>query len=338
MTSSAHIARVSTTGYLESIRAGLSFTGVAELLKPDARVFLKPNLTFPTYRPGVMTSIEALEAAIVALKDYTSHIHVGDSDSGGYNPFSMKKVYDEIGMYDLGARYGVEVVNLSDLPRRSVALGGGRRPILLDLPVLLTDETDVLITMPVPKIHMNTGVSLTFKNQWGCIPEPKDRLRLHPRFARVVFEVNKAIHAKAAIIDGAWGLDVSGPMKGTPVPLDWVLVTNDLGSGARICCELMGIPVERVAHLRYAQKRGAIPALEKIELNQALEPFFTKAFRLRRRWTDYPGLFAFRSRPLAYVAYFSPAAGFLHRLLYLFREPFYEYGEHAPDIDDQGLD
>jgi uncharacterized protein (DUF362 family) len=333
--SKAFIESLEGRSYLDLVRAGLSFTDAGSLLKADARVFLKPNLTFPTYRPGVMTSIEAVEAAIVALKDYTPHITVGDSDSGGYNPFSMKKVYDEIGMYDLGARYDVDVVNLSDLPRRSVPLGGGKRPIPLDLPTLLTDEIDLLVTMPVPKIHMNTGVSLTFKNQWGCIPEPKDRLRLHPQFARVIFEVNRAIQARVAIVDGRWGLDVTGPMQGNPVPLNWVLVTDDLGAGARICCDLMGIPMQRVGHLRYAERRGAIPRWADIDVNQSLAPFRAEPFHLRRKWTDYPGLFAFHNRALAYLAYFSPLASFLHKLLYLFREPFYDYGENPPEGGDE---
>src|SRR4051794_40538155 len=328
----AFIADLSSSSYLQRIREGLAFIHADRQISPDTRLFVKPNLTFPTYRPGVMTTVEAVEAAIVALKDYTSHISVGDSDSGGYNPFSMDEVYGSVGMYDIGKRYGVSIVNLSDCPRQAVRLGGRGRPLTVDLPRLLTDETDLLISMPVPKIHMNTGVSLTYKNQWGCIPEPKDRLRLHPDFARVVFEVNRAIHARWAIVDGRIGLNVSGPMKGEPVDLDWLLVTDDIGAGARLCCELMQVPMRRVAPLRYAEKRGAIPSRCDIQLNRELTPFVRERFFLKRLWTDYPGLFAFRSRPLAYLAYFSPLAAVLHRLLYVFREPFYDYeGRKAID-------
>lgn len=345
----AHLASLARTSYLDSIRAGLEFVGAGDVLRPDSVVFLKPNLTFPTYRAGVMTSPEAVEAAVIALKDYTPHLLIGDSDSGGYNPFSMHEVYGEIGMYELGRRYGVQVVNLTDLPRRSLTMEG-RRSLSVDLPTLLTDEIDHLITMPVPKIHMNTGVSLTFKNQWGCIPEPSDRLRLHPDFAQVVLAVNRAIHAHLAIVDGRIGLNVSGPMKGEPVALDWLMVTNDIGAGARLCCELMQVPMRRIAHLRYAERQGAIPARSEIEVNCDLATFLREQFVLKRAWTDYPGLMAFRSRTLAYLAYFSPLAAGLHKLLYLFREPFYDYESRGtkPDalelpsvgptepLDDQG--
>ena len=184
--------------------------------------------------------------------------------------------------------------------------------------------------MPVPKIHMYTGVSLTFKNQWGCIPEPKDRLRLHPQLPRVLFEVNKAVHARVAIVDGRWGLNVSGPLRGDPVALDWLLVTDDLGAGARICCELMQVPLTKIRHLRYVERAGAIPARTEIETNRDTAPFVRDRFRLRRKWTDYPGFLAFNSRAIAHLAYFSPLATFLHKLLYLFREPFYDYDQNRP--------
>jgi uncharacterized protein (DUF362 family) len=328
MTAKAFIAPVTPATYLESIREGFEFVDMARLLSSQSRVFLKPNLTYPTYRPGVMTSIEAVEAAIIAVKDFTPHVYIGDSDSGGYYPFSMEKVYGEIGMYDLGDRHGVEVVNLSDLPRKTVELGGGK-PIPLELPGLLTEDIDVLITLPVPKIHMYTGVSLTFKNQWGCIPEPKDRLRLHPLLPRVLYEVNKAVHAKAAIVDGRWGLTRSGPMLGDPVALDWLMVTDDIGAGARLCCDLMQVPLAKIPHLRYAERRGAIPPRAGIETNRDVDEFKRDRFYLRRRVMDYPGLLAFRSRTIGHLAFFSPLATFLHKVLYLFREPFYDYDEDA---------
>jgi 4-aminobutyrate aminotransferase-like enzyme len=49
---------------------------------------------------------EAIEAAILAIKDYTPHITIGDSDSGGYNRFSMDEVYRETGILDFAKKYG----------------------------------------------------------------------------------------------------------------------------------------------------------------------------------------------------------------------------------------
>ena len=318
------------TNYLKLFQEGLEFIHFQELLPSNGRVFLKLNLTFPEYRKGVMTNPQAVSDAILAIRDYTPNIYIGDSDSGGYNRFSMDEVYQTTGIQDIAQKNGVKIINLSKCERRLIQFSYKRQSFALPLPVLLLDEIDLLVTMPVPKIHANTGVSLTFKNQWGCIPENKDRLRLHPYFQHVILEVNKAVKAKAAIIDGKYGLNKNGPMKGEPVQLDWVLLSNSLGSGAQVACDLMKIPLNSIPHLNYAKKLGWIPDRSLIQYNQEWQPFVREQFYLRRKLTDFPGYLAFHNSGIAYLAYFSPISEFLHRLLYLVREPFYDYDRHRP--------
>jgi uncharacterized protein (DUF362 family) len=272
-----------------------------------------------------MTNPQAIEAAILAIREYTPNISIGDADSGGYNRFSMDEVYKETGIWQFAEKYGVRLVNLSRVDRRTISFQYSGRSFSLELPRLLTDEIDLLISMPVPKMHANTVVSLAFKNQWGYIPEPRDRLRLHPFFKHVVLGVNKAVKAKVVIMDGRYGLNKNGPMRGHPVELNWILVTNDLGAADRLACELMQIPLERIPYLKYAQELGLIPEKNEIIINQDIKPFRREKFFLRREWTDYPGFLAFHNPFLAYLAYFSPLAEVLHRILYLVREPFYNY-------------
>ena len=217
---------------------GLKFIKVDRYITQDCKIFIKPNLTFPTYQPGVMTSPTAVEAAILALRDYTTHIYIGDLDSGGYNRFSMDAVYQETGIAHFADKFGVRVVNLSHEARQAVHFQYKYKDFTLDLPRLLTEEIDLLISMPVPKVHSNSYVSLSYKNLWGCIPENRDRLRLHPFLEHVVLEVAQACKARIAIVDGTYGLNVNGPLRGTPVRLDWLLVANSLGAGDRVVSEL----------------------------------------------------------------------------------------------------
>jgi uncharacterized protein (DUF362 family) len=315
--------------YLKGIRAGFEHIGLSSIVSRSSVLFVKPNLTLPVYSPGVMTSMAALEAVLIALSDYTPNLIVGDSDSGGYNCFSMDDVYLRTGVLDVAGRLGVRVVNLSRLERRPVSLPVGNREVEIGMPRLLLDEIDFLVTVPVPKVHMYTGLSLTFKNQWGCIPEPEDRLRLHPNFNEVVLRVNEIVKTRVAVVDGAYGLDESGPLRGRPVELGWMVVADSPGAAARVVCELLRVPLERVAHLRLAAKRGLVPSLESIALNQDMAPFAAGPFRRHLALTDYPGLLAFRNPVVAYLAYFSPLAALLHKLLYLFRTPFYDHGLYA---------
>ena len=244
-----------------------------------------------------VAALEAQERA--AAEAQARQMQFQHADSGGYNPFSMDEVYRETGLVERAARLGVSIVNLSREARSPIELSVGRRRIRVELPRLLTEEIDLLVTVPVPKMHANSTVSLTFKNQWGCIPEPRDRLRLHPYLAEVLVGLNRAVRAGPAIVDGRFGLTEGGPMRGRAVPLDWVVVTGDIGAGARVTCELMQVPLDRARHLRHARRQGLIPDLADVQLNTDLRPFLRERFVLRRAWTDYPGWLAFRSRAKA---------------------------------------
>lgn len=276
-----------------------------------------------------MTNPEAIEGMIQYLKYYTSHITICESDSGGYNRFSMDEVFRNTGLTEIARRYGVRVTNMSNEPSRPITVDYNHKKLSVPLPRFLLDNTDILITMPVPKIHMNTQVSLSVKNQWGVIQVPSERLKLHPYFWKVVYEVNKALPRLISVVDGRYGLTRSGPMKGDSVELNWLMVSDNVFAADYVCCILMGIDPMSVSYLRRIFLEERILSLENVTLNRDHTPFIAKSpFYLKRAWTDYPGLFTFNSRAIAYLGYQSPLAGLLHSLLYLFREPFYDYDSH----------
>jgi uncharacterized protein (DUF362 family) len=171
--------------YAARIPEAFAYIELDRKIKPCDTVFIKPNLTFPHYRKGVMTSPECIEHIIRALKDYGVRIIVGESDSGGYNRFSMNKVFEKTGLRSMAVKYGVGLVNLSGLPARNIHFEFRRKHFRVPLPRLLLDEVQLFMTVPVPKIHMHTKVSMSIKNQWGCIQDPGLRLKLHPFFKRL---------------------------------------------------------------------------------------------------------------------------------------------------------
>jgi hypothetical protein len=176
---------------------------------------------------------------------------------------------------------------------------------------------------------------MSIKNQWGCIQDPSERLKLHPFFAEVIFEVNRRLPKAHSIIDGRFGLNGSGPMRGDVVDLNWLLVSNDLVAADRICCNLMQIDEGKVKHLQFFRKQGWWTGLQEIALNEELEGFKTVPFHLTRKWTDLPGLACFNNSFLAWLGYHSPLAGLAHKILYLFREPFYNYDQERTTLQDK---
>jgi uncharacterized protein (DUF362 family) len=327
--------------YLDPVRRGLEHVEFFTRFPAPSRVFLKPNLTYPIYRPGVMTSIECLSAVVRLLVDRGYRVTIGEADSGGYNRFSMDEVFDATGIRTLATEQGVEILNLSFTEPVVFEVRCGLRRLRVPVPRVLLEGFDAFVSLPVPKIHMNTLVSLSIKNEWGCIQDPAQRLRLHPYFSRVIFEVCSRLPPAFAIVDGRWGLDRSGPLLGDPVRLDWLMVSDDLVATDRTVCRLMGIEERKVSHLRSFRERGWWGPLGAVRVNRDLAPFARGTFHLRRAWTDLPGLACFNSAALAWVGYHSPIAGLLHRLLYVFRNPFYDYEYESRKVaqkrsDDSG--
>ncbi|HET9995208.1 MAG TPA: DUF362 domain-containing protein [Candidatus Acidoferrum sp.] len=309
--------------YLPVVQNGFAWVGLASCLKPGDRVAIKPNLTFPEFRRGVMTNPEALEAVIIYFKQFTDRITICESDSGGYNRFSMDEVFQRTGIAEFARRYGVRVVNMSSSPSRPIRIDASLRTFSVPLPAFLLDETDLFVTMPVPKVHSNAVISLGLKNQWGVIQQPELRLQLHPYFKEVIYGINKALRRTISVVDGKYGLTRGGPMRGDAVDLDWVLISDNIFFADYAVSEIMGFDWRRVPHLRYAFRKEGICSLECVEFNTDHKAFIKERFYLEREWTDYPGVLTFNSRLLAYLGYESIFARPLHWLLYRFREPFY---------------
>jgi uncharacterized protein (DUF362 family) len=329
-----HLAKIEP-GYREQIQAGLAYVGFFDNVPSRSTIFLKPNFTYPQYRPGVMTSYECLEAVVEVLVAAGYRVIIGEADSGGYNRFSMDEVFKGMKIDELCQRTGARFVNISFEDAEILRVKTRFRTVEVPVPKLLLHEIDAFISMPVPKIHMNTLVSMSIKNQWGCIQEPAMRLRLHPIFSEVIYELNRQLPKPHSIIDGRFGLNRSGPMRGDVVDLNWVLISNDLVAADRTCCRLMQIDESRVKYLRYFRSKGWWCNFDEIDVNAEIGPFQTEKFYLKLHWTDLPGIACFNNSFLAWLGYRSFLAGFAHWLLYLFREPFYEYHAERAKVRKQ---
>ena len=311
--------------YLAAIQEGLSYIDIGSRFRPGDTVFIKPNMTFPHYKKGVMTRPKFVEYLVLALKDYSANVIIGEADSGGYNRFSMDEVFEKTGLSFIAKKHDVRLVNLSNLPSRNIHFHHKRSEFAVPLPKMLLDEVDCFITVPVPKVHMHTGVSISIKNQYGCIQEPSVRLKLHPYFNKVILEVNKALRVGISIIDGKYGLNKNGPLRGNVVELGWLMVADNILAADMVCSTLMGIDPWSLRFIRFYHETEQLPELNQFHFNQDFRQFIGPNFYLKRDLLDYPGNFAFHSSFLAYLAYASPVSRMLHKILYLFREKFYEH-------------
>ena len=300
-------------------RAFKELSLVDEFQKAKA-VFIKPNLTYPKYKEGVTTRIEFIERLVANLQkiNKTTKIYIGDGE-GGYNSFSMTEAMKTMGFYNLEKRYqNVKIINLSKIPSKKIELEVNNKPYPIEVPEIFLKEIDFSITCPVPKVHCMTKVSLSFKNQWGCLPDTM-RLKNHYVFEKIIGQICKILKFKYVFLDGKYGLNTNGPIIGNPIEVNWFIASNSLGAFDSIVSEMMGFNWKNIRHLKGASNLGLIPDKKDIKIIGDIESL-KKDFSLKRDFWNYPALLAFHSKQLTHFFYFSRYAKILHDFMYLFRK------------------
>lgn len=283
-------------------------------------VFIKPNLTYPYYKKGVTTRKDYIDVLVDALRtiNTTTKICIGEGE-GGYNSFSMSDAMRVMGFYEITQRHpNVEIVNLSHMETRIVELKASEKPYPLRLPVIFFDEIDFSITCPLPKVHCMTGITLSFKNQWGCLPDTM-RLKNHYVFNEIIGQICDILNFRYAFLDGKYGLNNNGPMSGDPIEVNWFVASNSLGAFDKIVSGMMGFDWRKIRHLTVADRYGLIPKKSDIKI-LGNPDVMKRKFKLKRSVWNYPALVVFRSKKLTHFFYFSAWAKFIHDVMYIFRK------------------
>ena len=302
-------------GVPAAVRRALEWSGILDRVSPGARVALKPNLTYPWYKPGVTTSPEIVRETVRLLRERGAGVAIVESD-GGYGAWNAWEAFKGHGLDQIAKETGAELVNLCEEDKEPISFRARGRTYQLPMPVRLLRHTDLFITMPVPKIHAMTGITLAFKNQWGCVPDNM-RLRRHYIFNEAIVAINRALKP-AVLSDGTWFLDRQGPMDGDAVRMDLILAASDPGAFDLYVSTLMGYPWRRVAHMRRAVRLGEMPdSLDAIRFNVDPREARGRVFRLERSPRNYIALAGFSSRFLTWFGYESWFGRIvLHGILY----------------------
>ena len=309
------------TGNSESFKGQLfdafKYISIIDDIRKANAIFVKPNFTYPYYKEGVTTSPDVIEALVRILKDFSADVIIGESD-GGYYSWTAEDAFSGHSIDKISKKYGVKALNLSKIERTYLPITANGKMYQIPFPKMLKEEIDIFITMPVPKVHCMTGVSLAMKNQWGCIPDTM-RLSFHHIFNEAILEINKNLPKTFVVADGRFFLDNTGPMYGNALKKDLIIASNDIGSFEVVLCELMGVNIDKVPHLAYAKEKGYIPALEEIEINGKLNDFKYKS-SLNRSLRNKIMYQCFKSEFLTYLLYTSYFGRTLHKVFYKVRE------------------
>ncbi len=312
--------RLEEGNLISQIEKACHVIGLAEQAVRSGSVFIKPNLTYPFYREGVTTRAEFVRSLVAVLKKLNPGIkvYIGEGD-GGYNSYSMNDAFKNMGFTTIEDEFSdVAIINLSKIPSRTVVLDTLRGAYTIALPEIFFTDIDFSISCPLPKVHCMTKITLSYKNQWGCLPDTM-RLKNHYMFDHLISKVSEILKFKYAFLDGKYGLDNNGPMVGHPIEIDWFVASNSLGAFDMIVSEMMGFDWSKVGHLKMADRYGFIPNRKDIKIVGDINHLKRK-FVLKRNIWNYLALAAFRSRRLTHLFYLSKWAKLLHDIMYLVRK------------------
>ena len=226
------------------------------------RVLLKPNAgRVAPPGAGITTHPQVVAAAIDAFRGAGAYVAVGESPILGVK---AGEAFDAAGitliaherdclLIDMDARRFVEVPVPDGVAINSLKV----------CPEVL--EYDLVVSLPVMKMHMHTGVTLAVKNMKGCLwRRSKVGLHMLPPVKGhdekpidiAIADMSSVLRPHLSIIDGTVGMEGLGPSAGQAKPLGVIVVSADAFAADAIGCELMGMTAGDIPHLRIAAERG----------------------------------------------------------------------------------
>lgn len=226
------------------------------------RVLLKPNVgRVAAPGSGIVTHPAVVAAAIDAFREAGAEVAVGESPIVGVD---VQEAFAVAGVTAVAAERGCPLIDLDQGRGVDLAVPEGQVLQALKLcPAVL--EFDLVVSIPVMKMHMHTGATLAVKNMKGCLWR-RSKVELHmlppvPGSTQksldiAIADLASVLRPHLAIVDGTVGLEGLGPSAGQPKPLDAVVVSVDAFAADAVACQLMGTAAECIPHLQLGAERG----------------------------------------------------------------------------------
>ena len=216
------------------------------------RILLKPNLVEP--QAGIShinTHPMVVRAAVEAFLHYGA-AEVLVAEGAGHRRDSLL-VLEESGLADVLYEDKIPFIDLNSGPAIKVKNLGGRSKLGdLILPQELLNA-DVVVSLAKMKTHHWAGVTLSMKNMFGVMPGiiygwPKNLLHW-AGITESILDINTTIKPHMAIVDGIIGMQGDGPIMGTAVQSNVLVIGRNLPAVDATCARIMGIDPNKIPYL-----------------------------------------------------------------------------------------
>jgi uncharacterized protein (DUF362 family)/NAD-dependent dihydropyrimidine dehydrogenase PreA subunit len=261
----------------------------------DAVIFIKPNLNSNMNAlTGNTTDLRLLVTVIDYLKrqGYRNLI-VGDGTSSGFYRNKIN-VARRLRVSKVVEKYGAEFVDLNYAPSTDIDFEDGVKASIAKLCV----EADLFINLPKMKTHFEATMSVCLKNMVGCLSGLENKQKVHSSLYKNILHLVNKIQPDLQIVDALIAMEGPGPSKGTPIPMDLVLLGENPFAVDLLCAKLAGFQYREIQPLKAAEDIGLfgselVQNVESIDVSSYVKKFKRPkvnplvGFVNNQRWQKY---------------------------------------------------
>jgi len=229
-----------------------------DIVRPGARVLIKPNLHAPQRWTTGGTTNPALVAALIEWARARGAKSILVADGPYFGLPDPQEVFVKTRFAQAVERAGAQWAVLPRHPFRIFRDASPHLPHELGISQLLF-ECDTLINVALMKTHLDCLVTLGMKNLKGCI-RPEDKRAFHSdlEIHRAVVALNQLIAPALTIVDGTLGMEGIGPHAGRPVSFGYVFASRHTPSVDAVAAAAMGVELDEARTLKYAAEEGLL--------------------------------------------------------------------------------
>ncbi len=252
----------------------------------EKRILLKPNVGRNVGKNlGINTSPDVVEAVFYYLREkYPARYYLGDSPITGVK---SREAFVSSGYQSLMDHEDIVYIDLDDKKPIHLKIPGGR--ILKAVKVSgYFHNFDYVISIPVLKMHMHTGATLSFKNMKGLIYK-KEKVKLHQLHCAeevkqgykeldiAIADLSNAMAPDLVVIDAYYALEGMGPSAGDRKKLDTIIASTDFLAADLTALAIVNLDIDHVPHLKLiAEKKNGLSSINDIQTIPAdISPFRT---------------------------------------------------------------
>lgn len=254
-----------------SIRRHFELLGLNEIIKPDMKVLLKPNLLMKRTPDEATTTHPAVVAGIViCLQELgVTDITLADSPGGPYTKQALWGIYEASGMRKIADEYGIKLNQDFGSFERKVENGVMVTSFTLINPI---KDADFIIDIAKLKTHCMTTLSGGVKNLFGTVPglmKPEFHFRFSDKddFTNMLIDLCETVKPDVTFVDAVVSMEGDGPSGGTPKETGLILASRSPYNLDVCLCKIINLDVNAVPTVYNAIKRGlSVDSVDKLEL------------------------------------------------------------------------